>query len=343
MKVWRAKEKEAKSMREYDNTKNATFDLLPPFTSIGGTNKGLGEDGLSIRNSATDNPLPFTDMMGGMGTGDQSVDMLSLQDHGSRGVFNSSIFNNFNSNMLDTSSDRPSNMKAQRRQQDVNPFSATPFKTSVDLQYNLGRVVTAGGVPTTQYQNQPFGNINNNSPKKMPWNNNRNTLNMDSMMTSSIDLEPLPLPDNHQQHQQQKLLQKTRDSQLGWSGQHGLQQLHAKSQLQQRTTIASNNQYLQRLSIGGASLFPAGWGQNNMNDPVMVSLGDRNVRSVSVGAANMSQDPPSANAMSQEMGNNPMENAKSRNSDNQSFPSSSNNSNQDPWKPLGFFNNEEQN
>jgi len=382
MKVWRAKEKEEKSIRDSDlSAKN--FTVVPTLSSILAATKGFEEDSRSIRNKTTDASLPLSEMIGRIGTVDQSVDILQpLQDHESRGVFHSSIYSNYNNNSysMDTLSDQPSNVTAQQQQQDSNSYSSTSlhiadkrqvaqFNNSVikdhfeqssivreNCPYNIAAMSAASCAQATQscqYQNQAFipsGNFSNSSLNTMPWINPRNILTMDNMITGSVDLEPLPLPDNYQQHQQQlKLCQKTaRDSQIGWSGQHhGLLQMRGKEQQQQRITIASNGQYLQRLPTGGASLFAAGWGQNSnswfdknmniadVNQSILIPLGDRNVSQNS--GKNIATS-TAINTVSQEIVNNPMENAKSRINDTLSLPSSSNASTQDPWNSIGMFN-----
>jgi len=71
---------------------------------------------------------------------------------------------------------------------------------------------------------------------------------------------------------------------------------------------------------------------SDMNEPIRIG-------------GNVNQEYNEKNMMasalvSQELGNNPIDNAKRRYSDDRAFPSSSNNSNQDPWKPIGLFNEE---
>jgi len=309
MKVWRVKEKEEKLLRESNaNRKNQLFDcvaVLPAFA------KGLCEG-----NKGTDASLPVTDLIEGLGAGDI---LHPLQDHESRGVFNSSINNNFNNNSysLETSSNQPSTVSLQQQQQDANSFSSrqlAQFNNSDP--YNLGVTNAAG------YQNQLFntsGSFNNNSQKMMSWNNPRNAVIMENMLGSSIDLEPLPLPDNYQQDPQKLFEMMIRDNQMNWSNQHhtGLQQMHAHDQQQQqRISSASNNQYLRRVSTGGeaSSLYSSVWGQQNANEPILVPLGDRIMNQTS-----------EKNMVSQDMAS--TDNSKNRNA-----------SNQDPWKPIGFFN-----
>lgn len=281
MKVWRAKEKAEKSMRDsYPTTKNASFDCVTALPTF--ARKNLGADALSIRIKAIDTSLPLAEMLGGIG--DQSVDVLPLQDHESRGEFHSLIYGDYNNHLylMDASSDQPSNITLQQKQQQQN---ASAFNNSVvkdrlerisivreNFPYNMGNVGAAGfaqAIQSSQYQNHPFlssESISNNGRETTPWNNPHNALNMDNMMSTSIDLEPLPLPEDHQQQRQQNISQKmTRDSQMGWTGQHGLQHIqHASDQQIQRIAIASNNgQCLQRLPTAEAPLCSSGWGQNH--------------------------------------------------------------------------------
>lgn len=385
MKVWRAKEKEEKSTRESDliatTPSFGCVTALPTYTSILASRKDLG-DAHSSRNNATETSLPMT----GINTGDQSVDILQpLNDHDSRGLFHSSIYSNYNNNSysIDASSDQTSNRTVHQQQQDAIAYSPTlhmtdkmqlaQFNNSVvkdhleqssivrenfPYPYNFGAMSATGSAQSNQYQTQPYvlsGSISNNSSKTMPWSVPRNTLNMDNMASTSIDLEPLPLPENHYQQLQQMLGHKTtRNSQVDWSGQQlGLQQMRAKEQHQQRITIASNGQYLQRLAPGGTSLFPAGWGHHpnswyekntnavDVNDSTLiaVTLDDGNVNQESSGKNSITST--ATNMISQALGNNILDSAKSRDDDTRSFPSSSNTSNQDPWKPIGFFNEEQ--
>ena len=70
---------------------------------------------------------------------------------------------------------------------------------------------------------------------------------------------------------------------------------------------------------------------SDMNEPIKI---DGNVNKGSDEKNMMA-----STLVSQELGNNPIDNAKRRYSDNRTFPASSNNSNQqDPWKPIGLFN-----
>jgi len=384
MKVWRAKEKEEKSTRESDliaTTQSfGCVTALPTYTSILDSRKDLG-DAHSSRNNATETSLPMT----GINIGDQSVDILQpLKDHESRGLFHSSIYSNYNNNSysIDGSSGQTSNRTVHQQQQDAIAYSSTlhirdkmqlaqfnnpvvkdPLEQSSIVRenypypYNFGTMSATGSAQPNQYQTQPYapsGSISNNSSKTMPWSVPRNTLNMDNMASASIDLEPLPLPDNHYQQLQQMLGHNTtRDSQVGWPGQQlGIQQMRAKEQHQQRIAIASNGQYLQRLAPGGTSFFPAGWGhhpnssyEKNMN---AVDVNDSTLIAVTLDDENMNQGTSggniitttATNMISQELGNNLLASTKSRDDDTHSFPSSSNTSNQDPWKPIGFFNEE---
>jgi len=345
MKIWRAKEKEAKSLRESNPNANATFDcvtVMPSFSSMA-SRKGLGDDLLMIRNKSTD----LTGIMGGVSSGDDLLQQL--QDHESRGGFNSSMYGNYNNNSyLMDNSDHSSNSTLQQQQQafgtdkrHLAQFNTSPAKDYLEQSsiarenFLFGTMNTVGTTQASQYQNQPFlssGAINAMSKKVMPWSVPRNAVNMDNMVTGSIDLEPLPLPDNHQQHRQRLF---TIENQMGW-----LQQLHAKEQQQQRINIASSNeQYLQRLSTAGASMFSSGWEQQNSsswsdkntnvananaNDPIVIPLGDGSVNQESSTAGN---------------GSNSMAVVKNGGNEIPAFAASSTNaSNQDPWNPIGFFN-----
>lgn len=356
MKVWRAKEKEEKSLRE---SKAQAFEssVLPSFASITAARKGFGEDLHSLR--TTDTSTSYAEMIGGMGGGDRSADMLSAQDRESRGAFHSSIYSNYATNpySMDPSSDQPSNILAQQHLQDSLYSSAgnlTPFNNAVikehleqnailreNLQYGIGSMGASSLAQASQLQSHPFlssGSIANTVPKTMAWSSQRNALNMgnSNAMSTSIDLEPLPLPEDHQQHLQQKISQKVRDLQMGYSGQHGLQQMYMKDQQQQRINIPSDGQFLKRLSTGGTSLFSAGWGQNNLtadiNEPIMFPHGDRTANQEHAEKNAMAS--ASANIDRQEIGINLLEHAKRRNNDTRSFPSSSNNADEDPYKPF---------
>ena len=81
-------------------------------------------------------------------------------------------------------------------------------------------------------------------------------------------------------------------------------------------------------------MFTAGWGQNNLwntdtNESIAVPFGGRNVNPGNAGRNEMMS--------SQDVGRNPLEEAKSGNDDaRSSFPSSSNNPNQDLYR---YYNN----
>ncbi len=360
MKVWRAKEKERKAMRESGSKANAQSFEWSTLASITGARKGFGEDPQSMRNISADPSLPLSDMISGIGARGQSSSMLQLQDHESRGAFHSSIYSNYNNNLysMDSSPDQASNMMMQHQQrqqqlEDLSAYSSSPSFNMADRRqlasfnsmmkdnleqtssvtehfpYDIGN--TPQATQPNQYQNNPFlaPRGMKNASKTMAWSNQRSAPNMDNAMSTSIDLEPLPLPDNHPPQQQGKLTQKRREGQMGWAGLRGLQQMHARDQQQQRTTIASDEQFLRRLSTGGTPMFTAGWGQNNLwntdtNESIAVAFGGRNINSGNTGR----------NAMmsSQDIGSNPLEEAKSGNDDARSFPSPSNNPNQDLYR-----------
>lgn len=341
MKVWRAKEKEEKSMRESDLTAKGSYDCiaaLPQFASIAAARNGFVE---GIRDKATDGSMPLTDKIAGVGGGEQSLDILPMQDHELRGLFNSSIYGNFNNNsyLMNSSSNQPSNLAAQKHHQDsgVYGFNNTSIKNQIgqasmmreNFPYIGSMGAAAQATQSGQYPNQSFitpGNINSHSLKRTPWSNYRNALNGENAMGTSIDLEPLPLPD---QSQQKGL--------MAWSGQNGLLQMHAKDQHQERIAMASNGQYLQRLQAGGASLLSAGWEQQNnlwfdknanatdVNDPIQAPLVGGNMNHLHTEIDTMAAS-----------GGNALNDEKTGNNNTQSFPSSSNDSNQDPWKPFGF-------
>merc|ERR1711935_1207716 len=136
------------------------------------------------------------------------------------------------------------------------------------------------------------------------------------MLASSIDFEPLPLPDSHQQHHHTLFQHMTRDNHMGWSSQHpSLHQMHTADQQHQRINIDSNNQYLRRVSTaGGTSAFPSGWGQNasfivDANEPILVPLGDEATEKI------MSAN--TASLISQDLDS--IRNAKNRIGSNQDF------------------------
>ena len=367
MKVWRAKEKAEKaekSMRDsYPSAKNTSFDcvtVLPTFAR-----ENLGADALSIRNKSTDTSLLLAEMLGGIG--DRSVDVLPLQDHDSRGEFLNLTYGDYNNHphLMYSSSDQSSNITLQQQQQrNANIFNNSVVKDhlerSFSFPYNMRNVGSAGFAQATQsaqYQNHRFpssGSINNRDRETTPWNNPRNTLNMDNMMSTSIDLEPLPLPEDHHQQLQPNLSQS-------WNSQHGLQPMqHARDQQQQRIAISSNSApCLQRLPTREAPLFSSGWGQNyswfdkntntNSNRNVNMNM-NMNMNTINSDMnepikidGNVNQGSNEKNIMastlvSHEFGNNPIDTAKRRYSDNRTFPVSSNNSNQqDPWKPIGLY------
>jgi len=334
MKVWRAKEKEEKLMRESESGgKNQPFDCvaaLPSFVPMSAARDAMGQD-----HKTRDTSFPLTDLIGGgLRCGDQSVDALQpLKDHESRGVFNPSMYNNFSNNSysMDASSDQQSAGLIQQQQQDTSSFALrqlSQFNNSIGREhldpYSNSTMNGAG------YLNQPFsssGGITSNNQKMMPWSNPRSAMIMENMLASSIDLEPLPLPDNHQQYQHTLY----RDNQMMLSSQlHRQQQMQTIDQ-QQRINIDSSNQYLRRVSTaGGSSFHTSGWGQNasfsgDANEPMIVPLADGNVNYETNEKNIMSAN--AANMVSQELDS--MVNAKTRNGPNQ-----------DPWKPIGLFNEE---
>lgn len=337
MKVWRAKEKEEKLMRESESgAKNQPFDCvaaLPSFVSMSAARDVMGQD-----HATRDTSFPLTDLIGGgLRCGDQSIDVLQpLKDHESRGVFNPSMYNNFSNNSysMDASSDQQSAGLIQHQQQDTNSFASrqlSQFNNSIGREHlDPYSNSTMNGVG---FHNQPFsssGGIISNNHKMMSWSNPRTAMIMENMLASSIDLEPLPLPDNHQEYHH-TLYQKTnRDNQMMLSNQLLSQQQMQTIDQQQRINIDSNNQYLRRVSTtGGSSFHSSGWGQNasfsgDANEPLIVPLADGNV----IHETN-EKNIMSANAamVSQELDS--MDNAKTKNRPNQ-----------DPWKPIGLFNEE---
>ena len=321
MIVWRAKEKEEKQLRESrSGAKNQPFDCvaaLPSFVSMSAARNAMGEG-----NKIVDTSISLTDLIGGLG-GDELVDILQpLQDRESRGVFNSSIYNNFNNNSysMDPSSEQQSTAMIQQQQLDssfasrqLSQLNNSIGKEQIDPYSNN----TMNGVGFQNQTFNPSGGIASNNQKMMPWSNPRSAMIMENMLASSIDLEPVPLPDNHQQFQ------------MSWSSQHqSPQQIHTMDQQEQRINIDSNNQYLRRVSTaGGSSLFSSGWGQNvrfnvDTNEPMVVPHADGNMNDETNEKYILSTN--AANMVSQELDS--MDNAKNRNG-----------ANQDPWKPIGLF------
>jgi len=301
MLVWRAKEKEAKALREANAAANTQpFDcanMMPPFSA-----------------KTMDGSL--------LGAGD-SADFLALQDPESRGLFNASIFNNYGNNpyMMDTQSNQPSNISV-RQQQDASPYNKrrlTAFSNSLvndqlrqntmardNFPFNIGGMGFGGDSQAAQSYPHPAqsflpsGGAGTSGHKAMFWNNPR----MENAAAGSADLEPLPLPDQqqHQLNHQEMLLQKA--TQMIWSGHHAMQ--------------AKDQQQMQRLPVGRTwGQNPSSWHDKNMNtvdtnDPIQVNQ-----------EAPLTNDIAStpANIPSQEMGNDPMDDAKDS-------------STHDPWNPL---------
>ncbi len=363
MKVWRAKEKERKTMLESDSKPNPQSIEWSTLSSLTSGRKGFGGDLQLMRNLATDPSLQVSDMIAGMGAGGHSAGMLQMQDHDARGAFHSSIFSN-NPYSMDASSEQASSMilqqqQRQRQLEDLRSYQSAsfnmtdkrqlpPFTAMVkdnleqrssareNLLYDVGAMSASSspqGTQASQFQNNPFHASRgmNNVAKSMPWSSQRNALNMENAMSTSIDLEPVPLPDNpHHQHQNANLAEKTRESQMGWAGLLGLQQM--KDQQQQRTTIASDDQFLRRLSTGGAQMFSEGWGQSNAWNTNTLDKNEE--MGITFGGRNVIQQTTEKNLLmsSQQIGNSPLEETKSGNIDTRSFPSSSTNPNQDLYR-----------
>lgn len=332
MKVWRAKEKEEKQLRDSESSrKNQPFDCvtaLPSFVSMSAPRNVMAEG-----NKTAEASLPLTDLIRGLGGVDQSADVLHpLQDHDSRGTFDLSMYSSLNnlSYSMDTSSDQTSNALLQHQQQDANSFALRPFNRPVSKEHlDPYNSVNMNGLG---YQNHPFnslGGITHSNQRQMSLRNPRSAVTMENMLASSIDLEPLPLPDSDQQYRHALFQKMTQDNHMGWSSQHpSLQQMHTSNKEQQRTNIYSNNQYLRRVSTaGGTSAFPSGWGQNasfiaDPNEPIIVPLGDSSMNpepTQKIMSAN------TANLISQDLDS--IGDAKNRNGPNQ-----------DPWKPIRLYN-----
>lgn len=181
---------------------------------------------------------------------------------------------------------------------------------------SMGASFSAQGNQSSQLQNNPFlSKISSNQ---------RAALGMDNSLSTSLDLEPLPLPDNLQR---EAISQNARESQPDWSSQLGLQQMQ-----QQRTTIASDEQYLRRLSTGAAPMFSSGWGQNNSVN--MNALNANELISTPYGGESAEQEYQKLMMRaSQQVGTGILaEELKNRSNDSRSFPPSSNNPNQDLYR-----------
>lgn len=353
MKVWRAKEKEMKALRAKEESSNIEPYDWSTLASITLSRKGYEQDMPSLRKSVTDPAL--ADLRVGMRPDRrQSTGMMPLLDRESRGAFHTSIYGNFNSNSswMDSQHMQSSNMMIQEQQQleanalasgglnflDRRQLSSRKDNLEQNFPHEVGSMGASNpsqGNQPVSYQNNPFlSKINSSPPKSFFGSNQRGGLNMDNSMSSSLDLEPLPLPENHPaQHFQTS--QTARESQLDWSDQLGLQQMYAKGQQQQRTTIASDEQYLRRLSTGGAPMFSTGWGQNNSWNMGALDANELVSTPFGGGSADQASAQKAMMRSSQQTGTNLLaEELKSRSNDSRSFPSSSNDPNQDLYRFL---------
>ena len=340
MKVWRAKEKKMKERRATEQPSNAQPYDWSTLSSMTLPRKGYGDEIPPLRKSVTDPAL--VDLRIGMRPDRrQSTGMMPLQDRESRGSFHPSIYGNLNSNAswMETPSMQTSNimMQQQQQQQEALAFASgglsllerrqlsslnNPVRSEQLEQYipldsgSMGASFSAQGNQPSQLQNNPFlSKISSNQ---------RAALGMDNSLSTSLDLEPLPLPDNLQR---EAISQNARESQLDWSSQLGLQQMQ-----QQRTTIASDEQYLRRLSTGAAPMFSSGWGQNNSVN--MNALDANQLISTPYGGESAEQEYQKLMMRaSQQAGTGPLaEQLKNRSNDSRSFPPSSNNPNQDLYR-----------
>eukprot|EP00534_Pseudo-nitzschia_fraudulenta_P010886 CAMPEP_0201215346 /NCGR_PEP_ID=MMETSP0851-20130426/188913_1 /ASSEMBLY_ACC=CAM_ASM_000631 /TAXON_ID=183588 /ORGANISM="Pseudo-nitzschia fraudulenta, Strain WWA7" /LENGTH=585 /DNA_ID=CAMNT_0047504799 /DNA_START=146 /DNA_END=1903 /DNA_ORIENTATION=- len=349
MIVWRAKQKEEKAMREsVPDAKSAPISISE-FTSITGTKFW---DGAANSDKSNDPFLLPNGMVGGVSSRNQSITMLQPKQHQEfRGMFNPSTrgtHNNYPGAMdaLSLQRQQPdADTNAMRRFSLPSRMQQTATIDATTRQFGKGSAIrenSAHGSRNAQapswwpHENHSLGVTNSSSLASIDdsrlstnsWMNLRNTLHTENMIAGQIDLEPLPLREDHehsplsicqqhlqfavtsnpsagwfdgfrgpqqtqtagQQQQQQQLHQQQRQQHLHQ------QQIHRHRRLQQhqqhqRIIIASNQQNFQSVSAstGEATLYSPGLRQI-VNDNN--SWFDKNTKTAIDGIQPVRNNPP---------------------------------------------------